>query len=103
MSEVPKEIISKYPRRSRLTFPDGEVEFLKVSDAVFVSDHNPEREYWKGFEIVEWSDGTKELRLCYWTRKKGSESWKWGQFNLVISLDKLKRLLAKVQARALFQ
>jgi len=60
---------------------------------VFVPDHNEEREYWKGFEIVEWSSGDRELRVCYWTRKRGTEAWKWGQFNTIISLDKLKRLL----------
>ena len=28
------------------------VDYLKVPKAVFVSDHNEQREYWKGFEIV---------------------------------------------------
>jgi hypothetical protein len=80
-----------------LTFPTGEVETLRVPKAVFVPDHNQEREYWKGFEVVEWSSGDKELRLCYWTRKRGTETWRWGQFNTIISLDKLKALLRMVE------
>ena len=51
--KVPEEIKSKYPRTSRLTFPDGTIGYLRAPIAVFVSDHNQEREYWKGFEIVE--------------------------------------------------
>ena len=70
---IPKEILSKYPRTSKLTFPNGDVEYQEVSKPFFVSDHNEEREYWKGFEIVKWSGGEKELRVCYWTRKRGTE------------------------------
>lgn len=88
-----EEIMSKYPRTSKITFPNGEVEYLKVPKAVFVPDHNSEREYWKGIEIVEWSDGDRELRVCSWTRKRGTKKWIWGQFTPIISLDKLKRLL----------
>ena len=94
---IPEEIKSKYPRTSKLRFPDGTVEYLKVPTAVFVSDHNPEREYWKGFEIVEWSGGDRELRVCYWTRKRGTEKWKWGQFNTIISIERLKSLLKMVE------
>jgi hypothetical protein len=95
--KVPIEIASKYPRTSQLTFPNGDVEFLKVQKAVFMADPNEEREYWKGLEVVEWSSGDKELRLCYWTRKRDTESWRWGQFNTIISLDKLKTLLKMVE------
>jgi len=94
---IPKEIMSKYPRTSKLTFPNGDLEYLKVPKAFFVPDHNEEREYWKGFEIVEWSEGDRELRVCYWTRKRGTKKWKWGQFNTIISLDKLKRLIKMVE------
>jgi len=90
---VPEEIRRKYPRKGRLTFPDESIEVIHIPDAVFVDDHNPEREYWKGFEIIEWEDRTRELRVCYWTRKRGSDKWQWGQFNTIISLDKLKRLI----------
>jgi hypothetical protein len=96
-SDVPKGITSKYPRTSKLTFPKGDVEILRVPKAFFVPDHNQEREYWKGFEIVEWGSGDKELRFCYWTRERGTESWRWGQFNPIISLDKLKTLLRMVE------
>ncbi|MDH5439206.1 MAG: hypothetical protein OEZ48_04560 [Candidatus Bathyarchaeota archaeon] len=95
--QVPKEIMMKYPRTSRLTFPDGSVDYLKVAKAVFVSDHNEQREYWKGFEIVEWGDGEKELRVCYWTRLRGTTSWKWGQFSTIISLDRIKRLVKMIE------
>jgi hypothetical protein len=91
--KVPKEIESKYPRTSEMKFPDGSVETVKVPKGYFVSDHNEEREYWKGFEIIEWKDGEKELRVCYWTRKKGTEKWIWGQYATIISYDKLKQLL----------
>jgi hypothetical protein len=94
---IPEEITSKYPRTSTLTFPGDVVEYLKVAKAVFVPDHNEEREYWKGFEVVEWGDGTKEPRVCYWTRKRGTERWRWGQFNTIISLEKLKQLTRMVE------
>lgn len=93
----PQEIKSKYPRTSKLTFPNGDVEYLKVHQAFFVPDHNKEREYWKGFEIVEWDYGDKELRVCYWTRKRRTEIWRWGQFNTIISLDKLKSLVKMIE------
>lgn len=97
---LPIEITSKYPRNSKLIFPNGDVEFLKVPKAFFVADHNQEREYWKGFEVIEWNTGDKELRLCYWTRKRGTDSWRWGQFNTIISLDKLRALLEMVEKDA---
>jgi len=94
---LPKELASKYPRTSRMRFPDNSIENIKVKRAVFVPDHNEEREYWKGFEEIEWKDGDKELRVCYWTRKRGTESWRWGQFSPIISLDKLKQLLRMIE------
>ena len=94
---VPKEIRDKYPRTSELTFPNGDIEQLEISEAFFVSDHNDEREYWKGFEVVKWNSGDKELKVCYWTRKRGTEKWIWGQFSTIISLDKLKRLIRMVE------
>ena len=91
---VPEAIKRKYPRKGRLTFPDGSVEVLNIPKAVFVADHNPEREYWKGFELIEWDDGViREVRVCYWTRKRGTDKWIWGQFNTIISLEKLKQLM----------
>jgi hypothetical protein len=56
-----------------------------------------EREYWKGFEAIEWSDGAKELRVCYWTRKRGTKNWVWGQFSTIINLDRLKSLLKMIE------
>ena len=94
---TPIEIRYKYPRLSKITFPNGDVEYLKVHKAVFVPDHNKEREYWKGLEVVEWTDRDKELRVCYWTRKRGTKTWVWGQFSPLISLDKLKCLLKMVE------
>lgn len=94
---IPREIMSKYPRISKLTFPNGDIEYLAVPKAFFVADHNKEREYWKGFEVVEWSDGYRELRVCYWTRKRETKTWKWGQFNTILILDKLKRLIKVVE------
>jgi hypothetical protein len=94
---VPKEIRDKYSRTSELRFPNGDIEQLKISEAFFVSDHNDEREYWKGFEVVKWSNGDKELKVCYWTRKRGTEKWIWGQFSTIISLDRLKRLIKMVE------
>jgi hypothetical protein len=29
----------------------------------------------ENIEIVEWADGTRELRVCYWTRKRETERW----------------------------
>lgn len=66
----PKEIKSKYPRRSHVKYRNGSREILEVADAVFVDDHYDEREYWKGFELVEWKDGTRELWFCYWLEKE---------------------------------
>jgi hypothetical protein len=79
---IPKEILSKYSRTSKLRF-DDEVEVLEVLRAFFVPDHNEEREYWKGFELVEWSSGVKELRVCYWTRKRGTESARDGRIVVI--------------------
>jgi hypothetical protein len=96
--EVPKEILDKYPRTSKLKFPNGDSEQLEIpKPPFFVSDHNDEREYWKGFEVVKWNSRDKELKVCYWTRERGTEVWRWGQFSTIISLDKLKRLIKMVE------
>ena len=95
--QVPKDITSKYPRISRMKFPNGDVETVQVSKAFFVEDHNQEREYWKGFEIIEWSKGKEELRICYWTRKRGTKKWIWGQFSPIISLEKIWDLLKMLE------
>ena len=100
MEKVPEEIMSKYRdggRTARLSMPDGTKEILKVLKAYFVEDHNRQREYWKGFEVVEWSDGVKELRVCYWTRQRGTKNWVWGQFSTIIDLDRLKSLLKMIE------
>jgi len=96
--KTPKEIKDKYPRSSTMTFPDKSVENLDVLEGFFVGDHNKDREYWKGFEVVRWSGGCKELRACYWTRKRGTEKWVWGQFSLILSLDKLRTLMEEAEA-----
>ena len=110
MCEMPEELKRKYPTIGTLRFPktdkyaDGKyVEEVKRKDGVFVEDSNPSREYWKGFELIEWEDGTRELRFCYWTRKRGTESWKWGQFNPIISFDKLKQLVEMIKEKKWFE
>ena len=95
MATIPEEIKAKYPRPGYLRPPvDEEIMCLQ---GVFVPDHNPQREYWKGFEVIEWSDGTRELRVCYWTRERGTKKWRWGQYNTIISLEKLKLLIAIIE------
>jgi len=109
MCEMPEELKTKYPTTGTLRFPKTDkyvdekyVELVERKDGVFVEDSNPSREYWKGFELIEWEDGTRELRFCYWTRGKGTESWKWGQFNPIISFDKLKRLVEMIEEKNWF-
>ena len=110
MNEIPKEIIKKYPTSGTFVYPktdeyvDGKyVETVQRLDGVFIEDSNPAREYWKGFELIEWEDGTRELRFCYWTRKRGTENWKWGQFNPIISFDKLKQLIEMIDKKKWFK
>ena len=109
MSEIPEEIKKKYPSIGTFKFPktdkyaDGQhLEKVKKLEAVFIEDSNPAREYWKGFELMEWEDGCRELRFCYYTRKRGTESWKWGQFNPIISFDKLKQLIQMIEKKKWF-
>ena len=99
--EIPNEIKSKYPRKSRMKFPNGEIVWVKVPDAVFVEDHNEEREYWKGFELVDWGDG-RELRCMYWTRKRCIQKWEYGQFTPIVSIDKLRRLITMIDQKGWF-
>lgn len=92
--------MSKYrggERTATFSMLGDKTETLKVLKAYFVEDHNDEREYWKGFEVVEWDSGIKELRVCYWTRKRGTKPWVWGQFSTIISLDDLKALLKMIE------
>ena len=109
MSEIPEEIKKTYPSIGTFNYPktdksaDGQhMEKVKKLEAVFVEDSNPAREYWKGFELMEWEDGCRELRFCYYTRKRGSESWMWGQFNPIISFDKLKQLIQMIEEKKWF-
>ncbi len=109
MSEIPEEIKKKYPSIGRFNYPktdkydDGQhVEEIKKLDGIFVEDSNPAREYWKGFELMELEDGCRELRFCYYTRKRGTERWKWGQFNPIISFDKLKQLIQMIEKKKWF-
>lgn len=99
---VPDTIMSKYPRKSRMKFPNGKIVWIDVPDAVFVDDHNEEREYWKGFELVDWGY-TKELRCMYWTRKRGVQKWTYGQFTTIISFEKLKQLISIIDEKGWFQ
>ena len=109
MNEMPEEIKRKYPTYGTFKYPktdkyaDGKyVEKVKRLDGVFIEDSNPVREYWKGFELIEWEDGCRELRFCYYTRRRGTESWRWGQFNPIISFDKLKQLIRMVEKKKWF-
>jgi len=109
MNEMPEEINRKYPSIGEFNYPkadnyaDGKhVEEVKKLDGVFVEDSNPVREYWKGFELIEWEDGSRELRFCYYTRRRGTKSWRWGQFNPIISFDKLKQLVQMVEKKKWF-
>ena len=109
MRKMPEELKRKYPTTGALKFPKTDkyadekyVEVVKRLDGVFVEDSNPSREYWKGFELIEWEDGTRELRFCYWTRKRGTESWKWGRFNPIISFNKLKQLVDMINKKDWF-
>jgi len=100
MSKVPEEILSKYRdggRTAKLSMPDGSTETLKVLKGYFIPDHNDTREYWKGFEGVEWDNGNKKLRVCYWTRDRGTKKWVWSQFSTIIGLDDLKNLLKMIE------
>jgi hypothetical protein len=94
---VPQEIKDTYPKEGHLAFPNGDVENVEVDYGAFVEDHNEEREYWKGLELIKWNSGHRELRVRYWTRKRGTSPWKWGQFAPIISLSKLKVLLKMVE------
>ena len=107
---MPEELERKYPATGKLKFPKTDkyvdqkyVEVVKRLDGVFVEDSNPSREYWKGFELIEWDDGTRDLRFCYWTRQRGTKSWKWGQFNPIISFTKLKRLVKMIDEKNWFR
>ena len=105
MSEIPEEIKKKYPSSGTFNQPKTDkyyVEEVKKLDGVFVEDSNPPREHWKGFELIEWEDGHRELRFCGYTRKRGTESWKWRQFNAIISFDKLKQLIQMIDKKKWF-
>lgn len=99
--EAPDEIMSKYPKTTHLPPPVDET--IIIHDAVFVADHSDGREYWKGFELVEWSDGTKELRAMYYTRKRGSKRWIYGEDTPIINFDKLKRLISMIEEKGWFK
>ena len=106
MSETPEEIKKKYPSIGSFNFPKTTkycVEEVKKLDGIFVEDSNLEREYWKGFELIEREDGNRQLRFCFYTRKLGTESWKWRQFNPIISFDKLKKLIQMVEKKKGFR
>ena len=106
MSEIPEEIKKKYPSIGSFNFPKTNkycVEEVKKLDGIFVEDSNLEREYWKGFELIEREDGHRELRFCFYTRKRGTESWKWRQFNPLISFDKLKQLIQMIEKKKWFK
>mgnify|MGYP001152889356 CR=1 FL=1 len=107
---MPEELKNKYPRPGHLKYPRTDeypdekfVETIIKKDGVFVEDSNPYREYWKGFELIEWEDATRELRFCYWTRKRGTEKWRWGQFNPIISFHKLKQLIKEIEKKNWFE
>ena len=109
MSEIPEEIKKKYPSIGTFNYPktdkyaDGKyVEKVKKLEAVFVEDSNSAREYWKGFELIEREDGHRQLRFCFYTRKRGTESWKWRQFTSIISFDKLKQLIQMIEKKKWF-
>ncbi len=105
MSEIPEEIKKKYPSIGTFNYPKTDkyyVEVVKKLEGVFVEDSNPAREYWKGFELIEKKDGNRQLRFCIYTRKRGTESWKWRQFSSIISFDKLKQLIQMIEKKKWF-
>ena len=105
MSEIPEEIKKKYPSIGTFNFPKTDkyyVEEVKKLDGIFVEDSNPVSECWKGFELIEKEDGNRQLRFCIYTRKRGTESWKWRQFSSTISFDKLKQLIQMIEKKKWF-
>ena len=105
MSEIPEEIKKKYPSIGSFNFPKNNkycLEEVKKLDGIFVEDSNLERECWRGFELIEREDKTRQLRFCFYTRKRGTESWNWRQFNPIISFDKLKQLIQMIEKKNWF-
>jgi len=105
MSEIPEEIKKKYPSMGTFNFPKTDkyyVEEVKKLDGIFIEDSNPVNECWKGFELIEKEDRNRQLRFCIYTRKRGTESWKWRQFSSIISFDKLKQLIQMIEKKKWF-
>lgn len=102
-TNVPREIMNKYPYKSRMKDPDNSSSkwHLIAEDAVFVPDHNSERYYWKGVERVRWATGRREYRWMYWTKPKGlgRGKWRYGQSPAIMSAAEITRIVRMMKAK----
>jgi len=96
----PSDILKKYPYTTTLPKPTS--ERIELKDVVLVSDHSDGREYWKGFELVHWQNGVRELRCMYWTRRRGTKRWIWGEKSPIVSFERLTKLISMAKKKGWF-
>jgi len=86
--------------------PDtGKAHEAKIKDQTdFISDedYKPTRRYWRGVELLEWKDGTKELRFCYKIRLFKNGKWIWvngSQTSLHLTIDTFNKLYQQMKQK----
>ena len=86
--------------------PDkGEIKAEIIDETTFIPDENysPNRRYWRGIELLKWSEDYKELRFCYKIKmidKNGRYRWvNGGQTSLNLSIPTFKKLYKEIKEK----
>lgn len=102
ISKLPRKIYHKYRKDKGKKFLFGE-----VIDEVFIDQKSTKQgDYRKMIQLIRKTNGTKEIRLCYYVKDGGKpeKEYHWGsQTTFQIGIEKFEKLLNKAKKKGIIK
>lgn len=100
ISKLPRKVYQKYRTRK------GKFFFGTVIDEVYINQRSKTQQgdYKKMLQLIEKSDKSKEIRLCYYVKDSGrsEKDYRWGsQTTFQMDVKNFKKLLSKARRKGI--